>query len=1375
MLKIKIFVFILTAAISFNAFAQSQKQSNVQKTDNISKIPEKSIPDFKIISSNDSYIELEFYPQYVNEGQNNKLSNGTFFGFKNENINGDKPGSPDVRYRSFPVFLPSEINNIQIIDAKYSELNNTDLRPIPYLERNNNSKNKSDDKISKEVFKKDDKYYSVNRFYPESPAALSKIEIFREKYYSNIVFTPVIYNPVTGTVRKYSYIHVRLNFGSAPKHMTRVLSPVEKEFITGLTLNYTEGMNWTAGKEPVKDISNSVLATGDLYKIEVNETGIYKIDKAFLQSAGINVGSINPKTIKIYGNGGNELPYDNATPVPFDPVENRILVVGEDDNTFNDNDYILFYGLAANDWKYSSSDRTQSHYINHYSKSNYYYITFGGANGLRMNSTPSLNNPGLQPVSNFTDRLFDEPEVNNLGSTGTLWVSQRIGLNESFSFNKDLPGYIDGSDLNLRLRLGNGSSGPMYFNVTDRNSVFATSFLIYTGQTQYGKITLDNLGNTYLGVQYPLLPGKTSSALNVSAPANLGNTSLAAGYYDYMEILYKRSFNSAQNGYLRFNSPDTTGVLEYQVSPYSGSDIKIIDATTFNDCRIITPISTDNGVVKFQDTNTKGSLKQYFVVNNGYKTPASISSRIDNQNLKGTLNNGASFIIFSPKEFLSSANRLRDYRQTAFNNSLNTVVVDVDKVYNEFSAGLQDPVAMRNFLKYAYANWTEKPVYVLFFGDGSYDYKNIYNLSVRNFLPPIEHNSESMSDLESYCSDDFFVDITESTPEPNPVRPDFSAGRICVNSNTEADIAVDKIISYENPQNFEKWRDKILFVADDGWTTEDVNGGEGDLHTAQSEDLSETHCPPYFEKQKIYIVTYPAIYTPQGRRKPQANLDIVSSWNEGRLIINYIGHGSTDLWAHEHIFERQVSIPQLNNKDKYSFLTIASCDLARWDDPFSTSAAEELVDTKDKGAIGSIAAVRAVFSGSNSAFNDLLWDQMMYLKEEQNLPIRLGKSLFLTKQTSTGGDNDSKFVLLGDPTVRLGIPQYFTKIDSINHTSSDTLFEMKALQRVKVSGKVLRTDSTFWSDYNGNINLKVFDVDKFISITDFGLPFNFRLDGGVIYSGRGTVNNGLWTIEFIVPKDISYSGSGRGKMLTYFKNTNTDGVGYTNNFTVNGIDNSAPADSIPPVLNAYINNRSFRSGDMTNQNPKLILDISDNSGINLTGTIGHKIEAILNDDNSNKIDLTQLFNSTSGFQTGTLEYQFSNLANGHNNVKIVAYDSYNNMGTTSIDFNVESSSSLVVDNVYNYPNPMKAGTSFLFQHNFDLTLNMNIKIYTVSGRLIKELNKNNVTDKFVSIDWDGKDTDGDEIANGTYLYKLTVKTSDGSFSQSKINKLAKLK
>jgi hypothetical protein len=877
-----------------------------------------------------------------------------------------------------------------------------------------------------------------------------------------------------------------------------------------------------------------------------------------------------------------------------------------------------------------------------------------------------------------------------------------------------------------------------------------------------------------LGVYYPLNSGRNSVSLKVSLPSSAGNSSQSAGYYDYYEILYKRTFASADGNVLRFNGYDTTGIVEYKPSGFNTGDVKVFDVTNSYQAKIINPISYTGGQVRFQANTVQHQPNEFYVIGGqNYKTPPA-ASKIANQNLKGNLAEGADMIVFYPKEFTSAVNRYKSYRETSGFNKLKVALVETEQLYNEFSGGKLDPVAFRNFMKFAYNNWTTRPTLAFFFGDGSYDYKNIYNLSTRNFLPPIEVSSEQSDDIASFCSDDFAMDINECYTVPTPCQPDFGTGRCCVTSDAEANVVIDKIISYEDPSNYGRWRDKIMYVADDGWTTENqgVNGGEQSLHTGQCEDLAENHTPKYFEKEKVYIVSYPAIYTPQGRRKPDVNPVIINGWNDGRLIINYTGHGSTDLWAHEHIFERQVSIPQLTNKDKYAFLTIASCDLARWDDPYGLSAAEQLVNEQNRGAIGVLAAVRPVYSAPNSTFNNLFWDKFAFLKDTLNLPIRLGQAIFLTKQTQHY-DNDMKFALLCDPSLRVGIPQYFTNIDSINGQPGNSLVQMKALQKVKISGSILRPDSTFWNNYNGSISIKVLDVDKQIHIVDFGAPFDFRLDGGTIFTGNANVVNGLWNLEFIVPKDISYS-EGHGKILAYFQNTASNGVGYTDNFTINGIDTSAVRDSTGPTISLYMDSRNFRSGDLVNQNPKLIADFYDPFGMNLTGTIGHKIEATLNNNDQSKLDLTSFYNSTNGYQYGSIEYPLQNLQSGKNTLSIKAYDTYNNFTVTSIEFNVQSSSALTLENVYNYPNPMKNSTAFVFNHNFDKPLNATIKIYTVSGRLIKELNKTGITDKFVSIDWDGRDNDGDNIANGTYIYKLTIKSDDGTFSQSNVNKLAKL-
>lgn len=1350
MSKIKfsnLLLFVLTATL---LFAQSDK-NNVKVNNYDSPL------DYRVISANNSYVEFEFSPKYTSGTE-----------FLNSTHNSLLKGKPDLGSRIFTIVTPGETNNrIEIIDVKYEELQGSEVKPVPTPKKSNNNMEVLYD------FVYDNEIYANNTYYPKVNAEFIQDGKFRNKYFGVAQIYPVQYNPLNKSIKRIAYIRVRIVFGTNPTLSSKLQTKQETDFLRNLSLNWESSINWVTPEfnsyKPT--IQNSVLSSGDFYRIEVKETGIYKIDKNFLNSAGINTASIDPRTIKIYGNGGRELPYLNSAPAPEDLVQNQIFVNGESDGVFNDNDYVLFYGLSPHQW--IQQGNTYVHKVNTYSNVNYYWITFGGANGLRIPESQSPNLPNINPLNSFTDRLFDEPEVNNLGSTGNLWVSQRIGYGETFTFNKQLQGYVPGTEIKCKLILANGTTSfDAYYSVSDNNSGFSSAYSVYAVNGVFSHISLSEP----IYFQYALNSGNN---MNLKAQLTQAyNVPSVSGYYDYLEVFYKRGLNSAENNYLKIVAPDSAGTIEYQASTFTSNSVKVFKVTTLNDIQIINPISYSGGVVRFQDNTNLISVKDFYVVGeNSYKTPVSITGKIPNQNLHG-ISEGADFIIFTPSDFITAANRLKTQKESygaGSPNYLKTLIVDMNQLYNEFSGGLLDPVAMRNFLKYAFNNWTRRPVYVLFLGDGNFDYKNIYNLSTINYIPPIERTDPGMNEIASYNSDDFITDINENFPTPEAVRTDFSSGRFCVNSLQEANSIVDKIIQYESPQNIGIWKKKIMYCADDGWTTENNQGEEGDLHTRQCETIAETYTSKDFEKEKVYIVTYPAIITPQGRRKPGANIDIIKGWNEGRLLINWTGHGSTDLWAHEHVFVKDESIPLMKNKDKYPIVTIASCDLARWDDPFLVSAAEQLVYIKEAGAAAVIAATRPVYANYNEIFNNTLWNNIMFYKDTLNLPIRIGKAMYNVKnQLTIFGENDMKFCLIGDPTLRVSIPQYFTRIDSINSKPIGDTAIVKSLQKMRISGSILKTDSTFWNNFNGDIDIKVLDVDKNITFIDFGRTFNFRLDGGVIFKGAAKVQNGRWYIEFIVPKDISYS-SGNGKILGYFNNSSFEGSGYSDNFILNGIDSTAVSDTLGPDISLYMDNRSFRSGDIVNQNAKLIADLFDASGINLTGTIGHKIDAVLNNNDNNKIDLTQYYNTTNGYQYGTVEYNFNGLPDGNYNLRFKAWDTYNNFKETSINFVVKSTSSLVISNVFNYPNPMKDKTNFTFQHNFDVPLNADIYIYTVSGRKIQTIKRTNISEKNVSIEWDGKDADGDYIANGTYIYKIIVKSDDGSYSNVQTGKLAKLK
>jgi hypothetical protein len=1378
--RISIKIILLILFFSGHLFSQpSEKElkSNNDKQEFVKQNPvinpDNTSADYKIISSNSSFIEIEFYPEY--EPQAKISYNGENFSEVNFTSGVDKgiksAGEPGVKSRFFPVILPGEKgNSITVIDYEVNDVTGFNLAPIPGVKlRDPNSWNFENVEFT---FTKDASAYSRNSFFPEKTAELVISGSVRELLMGNIKINPVQYNPVTKTLKQYTRIRVRLTFGSSPVLITRKRSSAELELLNGIAVNSDIALNWMnpqlLNSKTQFRVSNSVLSTGDWYKIEIkddqhgNSEGIYKMTKSYLESAGINVSGVDPRTIKMYGNGGNMLPEDITEPRPEDLIEIAIFIQGENDGTFDPQDYVLFYASSINKWNYDVNQQVYQHQVNWYSNSNYYWIRLNtGGNGKRMvvEQSPNVPNPiGAPP---FTERLYNEPEINNLINEGNVWLSERKSNGQSFVWNNTLFGLAANSDILYRIK------------PASRMFCGFTNYMLLKEENSNISEIYYSLGCVVAGYGDWIWTGTTSFIVNASQKTNgeqssfraayYASTPEAEGYYDWMEIQYKRRYNSAQNDFIRFTSPAETGTMEFNVSPFSSSSIRVFDVTMQNESKIIQPIATTSSSVKFQKTQSISGYRFAVVGENGYKTPTGISQRIPNQNLRG-ISDGASFIIITHPDLLPAANRLKAKREAPGPGNpdyLKTKVFDINQIYNEFSGGILDAVAIRDFIKYCYEFWNEKPVYVCFFGDGDFDYKNIL-VNDANWVPAFEFSDPNINQVNGYTSDDYYVQIVG-----NDRQPDLAHGRITARSLEEANNYINKIDCYEDPSYNDYWKNKAVYVADDGRTS---YGNDGSQHTDQCELLAELYTPQDIEKKKLYLVMYPAVITSQGRRKPDCNKDIAKYWNEGCIMLNYTGHGSPEVWAHEYVLEKDVIISQLNNNCRYPFVTIASCDFSKFDNPLSQSGGEQFAMANNKGAIGTIAATRPVYGQQNSVFNNSFWSKLLFPRDTLLFQTRFGKASFLTKQVYYTV-NDLKFLLICDPTLRVQIPRYRSNVDSIAGLSNDT---MRALSRIKIYGSIIRPDSSFWGDYNGKIFLKIFDVTKQISMTDEdGFLFNFKLPGGIIYSGTQAVKNGKWVAEFIVPKDISYLNQ-NGKIINYFYNNSADGSGLYTDFIVGGIDPNAPVDTTGPNIKLFIDSRNFRSGDVVNPSFKLIGDLFDESGINTSGTIGHKIEAVIDDNETHKYDLTTFYNSDTSYKSGTLEYDFSEIALGKHTLRLKAWDTYNNSSEAEIEFNVSSSDVLQVTNVYNYPNPFRDNTAFTFQHNYPNSVNVKIKIYTVAGRLIKEIENKEINDKFVVINWTGKDEDGETLGNGVYIYKLTVDDGSGQ-SVTTTGKLAVLK
>jgi hypothetical protein len=664
------------------------------------------------------------------------------------------------------------------------------------------------------------------------------------------------------------------------------------------------------------------------------------------------------------------------------------------------------------------------------------------------------------------------------------------------------------------------------------------------------------------------------------------------------------------------------------------------------------------------------------------------------------------------------------------------MLVNIENVFDEFSWGLYDPTAIRDFMKLAYDLWTTPPAYLLLFGDGDYDYRNLLSNTDKNWIPPYE--VDGTSHITAKATDDWYTYING-----NDNIMDLSVGRIPVQTSEQARFVVDKIIQYETQNSFGEWRRLMTIVGDD---EKGQYGNEDETtHINASEDIAENTIPDVFNLKKIYLTEYPEDYSSTRRRKPLATEDLINQINRGTLLVNFIGHGNEELWAHETLFHRDMHLALLLN-DIWPFFYAATCSFGWFDKVSEQSFTEELLKQENKGAIGIISATRECTANANEALNKAFLNNLLYVTGPT---LRIGDALRLGKlNTSLSYRNNEMYHVFGDPTMRLAVPRYPAKITSLN---PDTL---KALSLTTVDGQAEK-DNLLWSTFDGQVSIQCFDVKKEkVYTTEHGTQISYSLPGNFLFRGSAQIENGVFQIPFIVPKDISYGGN-TARISCYYWSDTDDGAGYINNIPVGG--SVALDDFQGPEITIYFTGReSFISGDMIPMDPELVVDIQDDkSGINITGEIGHKIMLTL--DNENPVDITEYFNYNEGsYLKGSLTYPLSGVGEGMHHLSLKAWDNANNSNLLSVDFKVVPEDELRLEEVLNYPNPMASSTHFTFQLNQDAEVE--IKLYTVSGRLIKRIDGIWGTPGFNMIPWDGFDDQGDQLANGVYLYKVIAKT-----------------
>jgi len=1295
--------------------------------------------DYKILSSTESQLIVEYTPIFTDTSKisinsNDYLSLSLLNGIV---ISNEKIGIPQIQIRQIDIGVPDEFgNNIRILSSKYSTIDGKIIPNPQMIKKNGFPSNKYIES------------FEYNSFTNPDLVTFGDFGFVRDLAIQTINIYPIYFDVSRNKIRLYNKIVFQITFG---KH--KVIHSISKSsLMKDAVINFSIAKQWGSETKVLKkEIRNSVLANGKWFKFEAPEEGIYKIDKSYLSSIGIDVNSLNPRTIKIYNNGGYVLPWGVNEERPTDLVENAILVSGESDGKFDDDDYILFYGRGVDFFEFNSKREIIARNKHWYSKQNYYWLTYGGANGKRMSTQQSVtSSTDFVQTSTVAFKFIDDDKQNLIGS-GILNVGDDFtSSKKSNTYVNMLNGLVSGSEINYTFSFINGARKSNKLSVYEsEKKIFSGNISGPTGfhrKYDYGGILMKTI--KYKGS----LTDNRSSLKFTYSSSGISDK----GNLDYLEIRYNQNLSAIENSLLFYSNP-LTGTIEYNAIGFSGSDIHLFNISDCSNVRVINA-NINGGQFSFKANELDTLNSKYISVHsNKFKIPTKAIT-VTNSNIRG-ITKGAQYIVISNRNFIEQAQRLIDYRTNEVQFKTTAQLIVMDELYNEFAGGLLDPTVIRDFIKYAYNNWEIKPEYILLFGDGDYDYYNLLGKNL-NFIPTFQ-KAESLYEILSYPFDDYYSRIVG-----NDKKADVAIGRLNVTTTDEAKIVVDKIITYETKLDKGLWRNTITLLADDAITTTSTTES---AHVSQSETLSKSYIPQSFQQNKIYLSNYKTTQTGVGRRKPDVNIAILDAMNNGTLIFNYIGHGNPDVWAHEGVFERSISIPQLRN-EKYFFLTAATCDFGKYDDPNLQSATEEMILMKNAGMIGALSAVRPVISSNNAALNNRFYKYLLGEKDSNGFPIPIGKAYFLMKRIRTG-PNDEKFHLFGDPLLRLNIPKLPVTIESVNNNNLNEDVQVKALSNVTIKGKVRNGDSTL-SQINGEGIVTVFDSKRKVHLDDVNR--DMEVQDAVIFRGRVSVEEGEFSTSFTVPKDISYENK-NGKIVTYIFNDEFDGVGFTSNIIVGGTDTTNINDKKGPEIEILYDEEETQSSYLVSPNFKLRVKLFDRTGLNTTGTgIGHKLEAVLNDDEQNSIDLTNYFigELNSGGKRGEVNYIFSALEPNEYKIKIKAWDVFNNFSSQESFFTVIDDGKLAIRDVYNYPNPFSANTYFTFQHNLTTNISVKIKIYTIAGRLIKQIEQDNISDKFVEIEWDGKDEDNTFLANGTYLYKLLVKTVDGDFNENILGKIA---
>jgi len=1166
-----------------------------------------------------------------------------------------------------------------------------------------------------------------------APASLGEIGHLREQRVAGIRFGPS--QEADGTIAVYDRIVAQvLMEGGVTAPQARAVRSGERfaeALYAAAIANCEQARSWRGRSRGAGRPVQQRESQDELLKIAVRSKGIFRITGEDLEEVGINLQDVQPARLRVLYGGGHIL--GRSTWVSAGVRREEIPIVVEDggDGRFDASDCVLFYGEPAERWQLDPGKRRHVFLQNPYTDDNTYWLAVTGEqDGLRAarRSGKPTDPEALRP-DRHRERIHQEDN--------RFVLQQLEGISSGYDWYWE---NFQGNARNFPFTLSEAVDDPIQVRVQIWGwTVGSHSFDLRWNGRSIGRRTLAGTGPVAITAR---AVGGATEGENQLGIFHLG-TELTR--LDWIELEYSRRL-VAREGELSFDWADAAraadgtahrGVATFALSGFAGVTPRVFDVADG-----LTEIAGSvhdpaAGVLVFQDEYRGSARSPLYVVAtpSRWRRPAQIS-----RDVPGHLRaegNGAEYIIITHGDFRGAAERLGSWRarDDRFGNPLVTAVVDVADIYDEFSGGMLDPMAIRSFVHHAVLHWDPAPFFILLVGDGTYDYRNHSGTSHTNWMPAFQDG------ISMY--DEWYVRIAG-----NDALPDLAIGRLPVRTAAEADGVVDKLIGYDREPETGPWRVRSLLIADDLLNPQ--SGRRESSFLIDAELMAHRYLPKDLDPVKLYL----AQYRLEGRIKPRARDAFVRRFNEGALLLTYIGHGNPETLAHEQMFVLSRDFAAIDNGRRWPFMYTAASQVGVFDDPTRQSMPEVFVNAPDRGVIGFISATRVGFHASNMILARAFYTRM-FRSGEHHVPVGLG--LTVAKQVARVLENDAKgrinvqrYSLLGDPAMRLARP-----VHQVELAMPDTL---QALEEVHLEGRVVDASGRYLQDYEGLAQVQVFDSSAGSQLD--GLPFMTM--GAPIYRGLARVEDGLFRALFRVPKDITYR-TWMGRASAYvWQNVRGSSTGDLSAFgTVRGLNYEGTAqigrlDETGPEITFGFGRRSgFDAGDFVGAEPVLRAVLADESGINIAGDTGHEI--ILSVDGELSQVTESYVSQNGGYRSGVLERQLGPLGPGVHTIGLKAWDSHNNSSRAETEIRVSEDGPGALSEVIFSPNPMMGDTGYFTYELAETAGDVRIQVYTVAGRLVDELEGTGYAG-YNQVEWSASP----DLAAGAYLYRIGAVLGSGA-------------